>query len=71
MHIPTIHLTTIEANNERVRTRQGHAGELGTPTDDREDEEQPATERPVIGGGTDGREDSGHDLAAPRINTAT
>ena len=58
----------MEANNERVRTRQGHAGELGTPTDDREDEEQPATERPVISGGANGREDSGHDLAALRMS---
>ena len=59
----------MEANNERVRTRQGHAGKLGTPTDDCEDEEQPATERSIICSRTDGREDSSHDLAALHIST--
>ena len=54
--------TCLSQRKNNGRTREGHAGELGAPTDNREDEEQPATERPVIGSRPDGGKDSGHYL---------
>ena len=43
-------------------TRQAHACELGRPTYQSHNKEQPPAERSVISGRADGREDHGHDL---------
>lgn len=46
-----------------ARTGEAHAGKLRTPADTRNDEQQPASERAIIGRRANRREDQGHDLS--------